>query len=148
MEESVTRNQELAHYLHRAVFLIDRTAERALKQQAGLTLSQFLFLLSLDKTAGVPVSQQTIADHLGINKAAISRQVARLRQKGWFVRGPHATSRREYALSLSEEGLSKLRQAQSVMRQTMTPHYRAAGPEVIRSLRAMCESLEKTMERQ
>jgi DNA-binding MarR family transcriptional regulator len=145
MENQAAYNQQIGHYLHKAVFLVDRLADRTLKREIGITLSQFLFLLSLDRASDLSISQQTIADHLRVDKAAVSRQVVRLREKGWLVRHLHSTSGREYTLSLSDEGLRILRRAQVTMRRTMTPHYSVADPQIVHDLQVMCDSLEESL---
>lgn len=144
MNEQARQNQEKGHYLHRAVFLIDRLANQTLRAEAGITLPQFLFLLSLDREANLALSQQSIASHLGIDKAAVSRHVERLLRKKWIIRTA-ASSRREQAIQLSDEGLRVLHHAQGVMQRTMTPHYQKAGPDLVTQLQALCESLEQTL---
>ncbi len=144
MNEQARQNQEKGHYLHRTVFLIDRLANQTLRAEVGITLPQFLFLLSLDGTANLPLTQQSIANHLGIDKAAVSRHVDRLLRKKWIVRTA-ASSRREQAIRLSDEGLETLRHAQGIMQRTMTPHYQKAGPDLVTQLQAMCESLEQVL---
>jgi DNA-binding MarR family transcriptional regulator len=137
-----TQNQHIGSILHKVVFLIDRIANRALQKEASLTLSQFLILLSLDKTAQLPLSQQTIAGHLGIDKAAVSRQVTALVKKGFVMRMPHRTSRRAYELTLSQNGLQALRVAQAVMLRTMTNHYQHVHRQTLQDLQALQRSLE------
>lgn len=44
------------------------------------------------------ISQQQIADELGIDKAAVARQTANLEKKGYLVRKPSATDKRAKSL--------------------------------------------------
>ncbi len=129
MDKQAHLNQQLGHLLHKVVFLIDRTADRALQKEVGISLSQFLVLLSVDKQSGLVLSQQAIANHLGIHKAAVSRHVDALVKKYWLVRDQHPKSHREYQLRLTNEGERILRQAQGIMRETMSKHYLAAGQQ-------------------
>ena len=143
MDRQARLNQEFGYYLHSTVSLLDKTADKALQAGVGISLSQFLVLLSMDAESGLSLSQQAIADDLGINKAAVSRHIDALVAQGWVERAPHATSRREYQLRMTDSGLQVLRAAQKIMQATMTRHYRAGGDleRLIAGLKAIHDSL-------
>jgi len=146
LDEQARLNQEFGEYLHRTVALLDRVADRALQQSVGISLSQFLVLLSTDADAKLSLSQQNIADHLGINKAAVSRHIDALVAQGWVERAPHPTSGRQVVLRITDEGLLLLRRAQKIMQATMSPHYRAGGDleRMLDNLKAIHASLLAT----
>src|SRR5215211_3905711 len=106
MDQQALLNQQFGYYLHAAVSLLDKTADKALQAQAHISLSQFLVLLSMDGESGLSLSQQAIADDLRINKAAVSRHIDALVAQGWVERTPHVTSRREYQLRMTEAGVT------------------------------------------
>jgi DNA-binding MarR family transcriptional regulator len=145
MEQQGAFNQELARYLHKVVLMIDRTADRALRQNVDISLAQFLVLNNLGHNE-TGLSQQAIADLLGKDKAALSRHVTNLVERKLAVRALNPQSKREYALSLTAEGEMVLTRAKQVMRQAMTPHFLAAGETQARAmlagLKAMHDSLE------
>ena len=143
MTENYRFNQELGLQLHKVVYLMDRTADRAVRAGADVTLSQYLVILSLDKASGFSISQQAIADYLGIHKAAVSRHITLLERKGLVVRGDHLTSKREYNLQLTKAGRDTMIKARASMFRTMTPHFQAAGPELLERLRIFYASLER-----
>jgi DNA-binding MarR family transcriptional regulator len=123
--EQAQRNQALGYLLHAVPDLLDRIADDALRAGAGLTLSQFLLLLGIDTVTVRAPSQQEIARHLKIDRAAVSRQLNRLQARGLVARTPQ--TRRSHAVALTPQGVRVLRSAQRVMEETMTPHYAAAG---------------------
>jgi DNA-binding MarR family transcriptional regulator len=130
-------------YLHKVVYTIDRMADRALLEGAGITASQFLVLRSLDTDTELAISQQAIADYLGIHKAAISRHVSALVQRGLVRRRTPVTSRRQYSLHLTAAGHATLRQGRAIVLDVLAPHFEAAGPQLLDSLQAMHASLER-----
>jgi len=146
MDEKAKRNQELGHYLHKTVFLLDKVAEQSLRKNVHIGLSQFLILLAADKQSGLALSQQEIADHLGINKAAISRHVDSLVNRELLIRKASIDNRQSNTIVITDRGIQLLRKAQLVMRTTMTPHYDAASiggdaNTLLNALKAMHDSL-------
>ena len=146
MNEQAKRNQELGYYLHKVVALLDKRADSILRQNAGISLSQFLILLTADKQSGLSLSQQEIADHLGINKAAVSRHLNTLVQHKLILRETHPVTRQANTISITSAGVKLLRQAQIIMQKTMTPHYDRALNEdegLLRALKVLHDSLAR-----
>ena len=88
------RHQWALHYLHRADLLSRRVADQQLGQQVGTCWAMFLVLDMLEYSGPGGVTQQAIADHLGLTKAAVSRHIATARALGLASRTallpPHA----------------------------------------------------------
>jgi DNA-binding MarR family transcriptional regulator len=133
---------EMNSYLRKVVYTLDRIVDRVLRENVGITLSQFLVLRSLDKTVEHTISQQAIADYLGIHKAAVSRHVNLLVRRGLISRQNHITSRREYDLQLTPTGLAILTEARLVTAQALAPHYQHVGPKLLESLQTLYASFE------
>lgn len=55
------------------------------------------------------MSQQDLADHLGLEKSTVSRLAAGLEARGWLVRERDPANRRLYRLRLTEEGADAAR---------------------------------------
>ncbi len=119
-------NKRFAYYLHTTVNLLDAVADRSLKAQTSMSLSQFLVLLAIHDARGA-TSQQMLAKHLAINKAAISRHGATLEHRGLLVRSRVDGSGRKYTLSLTSKGEEALADARVVLEATMSEHYLAPG---------------------
>jgi DNA-binding MarR family transcriptional regulator len=52
------------------------------------------------------MSQQAIADQLGLTKAAVSRHITTARHRGWLRAEPSSASRRENSVALPTAGLA------------------------------------------
>lgn len=94
----------LTSQLHEVVWLMDRFADRWLKDHHAISFAQFYLLISLQSVA--PISQRGLAQHLFYSDAAVSRMVKLLPE---YI---HVTSTRGRTrmLSLTPKGL-KLVQA-------------------------------------
>lgn len=139
-------NQELALYLHKVVLMIDRTADRALRQNVNISLSQFIILNNIYQSGKNDLSQQNIADYLGIDKAALSRHVANLLNQKLTFRAYNSGSKREYTLSLTEDGEKVLIHAKHIMRKEMTPHFLAAGKMGMKMMLKTLKSIHDSFE--
>lgn len=69
-----------AYDLHVLVARLDRSADRILHAELGLSYPRFLALLTLRRTG--PVTQRTLADELGITEPTAGRTVAALAADG------------------------------------------------------------------
>lgn len=102
--------------LHHLVNELDRIADGILRRQFSLTYSQFLFLVSLQEQG--PLDVTSLANVLGVSKAAVSKRVP------WFqdrrlvdVEGDQQSSRR-VVISISPSGESLVTEAASVLDST------------------------------
>ena len=88
--------------LNHVVGELNKNADRILREEFGLTYSQFLFLVHLD-SAGT-VSSSVLAKNMGVSRAAVSKRVS------WFtsrdlVRSGHTPSdNRVLTLALTSQG--------------------------------------------
>jgi len=67
-----------------------------------VSMSQAFALHELD--TGTPLSQQELADRLGLEKSSVSRMAAEMERKGLLVRERVAHDQRQYRLRLTEHG--------------------------------------------
>jgi len=104
MYEKKTRGEPrtLAMKVRKTAFVMDRIIGRALASDGGLSLSHFMMLFMASRFPGV--TQRTIASHLDLTEAAVSRQADLLKRKGYVVRGRNPQSMRERSLTLTPEG--------------------------------------------
>jgi DNA-binding MarR family transcriptional regulator len=73
-------------------------------QHAGLEVS-LSELMALGELADLEsMSQQDLADRLGLEKSTVSRLAAGLARRGWMVRQRTPSNRRSYQLQLTDEG--------------------------------------------
>ncbi len=88
--------------LHKAVYVIDRGADRLLTESMGGTFSQFLVLMATAQCPGL--SQQKISAFLDLTPAAVSRQVDSLVEEGLLERKQDPSSRRSHVVNLTAKG--------------------------------------------
>lgn len=96
----------LAFRLHQATVLVDRAADRYLREAHGISYSLFVVLM----TAGAlgESSQREIADALAVTRASITQRVAELRSRGLVRVAPDASDARALRVSLTADGESLL----------------------------------------
>lgn len=94
----------LLHYLHRADLLSRRVADQQLGELIGIGRAPFLILDMVAAADAHGMSQQAIADQLGLTKAAVSRHIATARDRGWLRAEPSSASRRENIVALTTAG--------------------------------------------
>src|SRR6266702_3241980 len=68
----------------------------------SISISEMFALMEL--AAGASMSQQTLADHLHLEKSTVSRLIKELEQRGWVKRERDLHDSRMFQLSLSDEG--------------------------------------------
>ncbi len=88
--------------LNRLVGSLNRAADRLLRQNYGMTYSQFLFVVSLRDSGAV--SSGVLADRLGVSAAAVSKRTQWFVERGLVVAKPLATDARSVSLALTETG--------------------------------------------
>jgi DNA-binding MarR family transcriptional regulator len=84
-----------------------------------LTLSQTFALHELD--LGRPLSQQELAERLGLEKSSVSRLAADLERKGLLVRERDPANRRFYRLRLTDRGRAHHARAGALFRERIAP---------------------------
>jgi DNA-binding MarR family transcriptional regulator len=72
-------------------------------KETGISLGLFMVLSVLHATTA-PVTQQAIADRLGLTKGTVSKLLESARQSGYAETSPSPTSRRERAVTLTDAG--------------------------------------------
>jgi len=68
----------------------------------SVSLSEMFALMVL--SAGAPMSQQVLAEHLHLEKSTVSRLIKHLEQRGWVKRVRDLHDTRMFRLHLSDEG--------------------------------------------
>jgi DNA-binding MarR family transcriptional regulator len=94
--------------IRRVAGLLDRSGEALFRSQLGISLAQFLVLSVVDAHPG-SLSQQAIADRLGLTKGTVSKQIENAIAAGLMTvqMAPH--SRRENVVALTDHGTKLVR---------------------------------------
>jgi DNA-binding MarR family transcriptional regulator len=92
--------------LHKSVFLLDKLADKTLKESFGMSASQFRILLAIGSQT--EISQKDIADYWEMTEAAVSRMLNPLIDKKLIIRSENRDNRSKNCLKLSRIGLATL----------------------------------------
>jgi DNA-binding MarR family transcriptional regulator len=99
---------------------VTRTAlNRALHQQAGMSLAENLVLCQVAMAPNRRLRMVDLADLLTIGKSAVTKTVDRLEDRGWVSRERDAADRRIVYATLSHDGARAFDRAQPVFAQTV-----------------------------
>lgn len=89
--------------LRKAATMTERRAEAVVMKETGISLGLFM-VLSVLHANSTPVTQQAIADRLGLTKGTVSKLLEGARQAGYAETAPSPTSKRERAVTLTRGG--------------------------------------------
>jgi DNA-binding MarR family transcriptional regulator len=130
----------LWYLIRRVAGLMDRQGEALFRRELGISLAQFLVLSVVDAHPG-PLSQQAIADRVGLTKGSVSRQIDHAVAAGLMTVRVASHTRRENSVTLTEAGTTLVRHgdaltqtSRAVMRDTADPEDLTAAIRVLRSL--------------
>jgi DNA-binding MarR family transcriptional regulator len=135
----------LWYLVRRAAALMDQQGEALLRRELGVSLAQFLVLSVVDAHPG-PLSQQAIAERVGLPKGSVSRQIDHAVAAGLMTVRVAPHTRRENAVSLTEAGTALVRRGDELTEASRVAMRDAADPAdlvaAIRALRGLLTVLE------
>ena len=134
----------LWYLVRRTAALMDQQGEALLRRELGVSLAQFLVLSVVDAHPG-PLSQQAIADRVGLTKGSVSRQIDHAVTAGLMTVRVAPHTRRENAVSLTEAGTALVRRGDALTETSRAALRDAADPAdlaaAIRALRGLLQVL-------
>jgi DNA-binding MarR family transcriptional regulator len=135
----------LWYLIRRAAALMDHQGETLLRRELGISLAQFLVLSVVDAHPG-PLSQQAIADRVGLTKGSVSRQIEQAVAGGLMAVRVAAHTRRENAVTLTGKGTALVREGDALTKTSRAALRDAADPAdvaaAIRVLGSLLNALE------
>ena len=136
----------LWYLVRRTADLMDRRSEELIRAELGISLAQFLVLSVVDAHPG-PLSQQAIADRVGLTKGSVSRQIDHAVAAGLMTVRVATHTRRENAVTLTSAGTALVRQGDALTHAARAAISAAADPAdhtaAIRLLRSLLPVLER-----
>jgi DNA-binding MarR family transcriptional regulator len=136
----------LWYLIRRLAALMDREGDALCRRELGISLAQFLVLSVVDAYPG-PLSQQAIADRLGLTKGTVSRQIDNAVAAGLMTVQVAAHTRRENAVALTSAGAGVVRNGDALMQDSRSALLGAVTPKelhaVIGPLRALLRIVEQ-----
>ncbi len=132
--------------IRRVAGLMDRTGESLFRSRLGISLAQFLVLSVIDAYPG-DLSQQAIADRLGLTKGTVSKQLDGAITAGLVSVSPSPTSRRENRISLTEAGTALVRRGDAAFDEARAVAQPDIPPADLRTTIATLAALNEALER-
>jgi DNA-binding MarR family transcriptional regulator len=135
----------LWYLIRRAAALMDHQGEVLLRRELGVSLAQFLVLSVVDAHPG-PLSQQAIADRVGLTKGSVSRQIDQAVAAGLITVRVASHTRREHAVTLTAAGTALVRRGDALTQASRTALQDAADPGDLAAALRVLRSLLKVLE--
>jgi DNA-binding MarR family transcriptional regulator len=136
----------LWYLVRRVAGLMDRQGEALFRRELGISLAQFLVLSVVDAHPGT-LSQQAVADRLGLTKGTVSRQIEAAAAAGLMTVRVAAHTRRENAVALTKTGTALVRKGDALFHgsraailDAIDPADLTAAVRVLRGVQAALES--------
>jgi DNA-binding MarR family transcriptional regulator len=120
-------NAALWFLVRRLAGSLDRAGDALFRRELGVSLAQFLVLSVIDAHPG-PLSQQAVADRLGLTKGTVSRQIDAGVAAGLITVQVAAHTRRENALALTPAGTAMVRDGDAYMERANASLREAIAP--------------------
>ncbi|WP_435748869.1 MarR family winged helix-turn-helix transcriptional regulator [Microbacterium sp. PMB16] len=137
--------EQLWFEVRKAATMMERRAESVVMAKTGVTLGLFM-VLSVLHARDTPVSQQAIADRLGLTKGTVSRLLESARREGYVTSEVATASRRERAVALTVSGRKVVDAGDAALALSDLAHFATEEPTaalaVIDGLRAFIASME------
>jgi DNA-binding MarR family transcriptional regulator len=135
----------LWYLVHRVASLMDRQSEALFRRELGISMAQFLVLSVVDAHPGA-LSQQAVADRVGLTKGTVSRQIDHAVAAGLMTVRVAEHTRRENAVALTEAGTALVRKGDAFTQSSRDAMLDGADPQelaaTISLLRGMLRALD------
>ena len=135
----------LWYLIRRTADLMEQQGDALLRRELGISLAQFLVLSVVDAHPG-PLSQQAIADRVGLTKGTVSRQIDHAVAAGLMTVRVAAHTRRENAVTLTQAGTALVRQGDTLTQAPRAALQDATDPEDLTAAVRFLGSLLKVLE--
>lgn len=109
--------------LGRANDALGRILDRELQAQRGITLTEYLLLLTLRYSPAGQLPLGDLAGEVPLTKSGVTRLVDRMEVAGFVERSPCATDRRIIYAVITASGRAELRKAWPVHRRGIDAHF-------------------------
>jgi DNA-binding MarR family transcriptional regulator len=135
----------LWYLVRRVGALMDHQGEAVFRRELGVSLAQFLVLSVVDAHPG-PLSQQAVADRVGLTKGTVSRQIDQAVAAGLMTVRVAPHTRRENAVALTEAGTNLVRRGDKLAQGSRAAMLDAVDPAdlttAVRVLGGLLQALE------
>jgi DNA-binding MarR family transcriptional regulator len=118
-------DRALSLALHTLTARLDRTADRILRAEQGLSYRRFLVLFMVD-LIGTP-TQRALAEHLGVTEPSVSRMTSALARTGLLEARPDPVGGNRRQLHLTANGRELVRRCRQLLEARLAALVEASG---------------------
>ena len=97
-------SKSFMYSIHQMHFLVQKRLDHVLSQHKSLSFSQFMILVGFMCSSNHGVSQTSIAEHLNLTEATVSRHISSLVDLKMLSRSLDKTNRRKHNITITEKG--------------------------------------------
>ncbi len=131
--------------VRRLAGLLDRQGEAWCRSELGVSFAQFLVLSVVDAHPGA-LSQQAVAERLGLTKGTVSRQIDHAVTAGLMTVQVAPHTRRENVVALTSEGTALVRRGDALFEQSRAELLDAVEPQQLTAALRVLQGLRRTLE--
>ena len=135
----------LWYLVRRVAGQLDRQGDAMFRGELGVSLAQFLVLSVVDAYPG-HLSQQAIADRLGLTKGTVSRQIEAAVAAGLMTVETAAHTRRENAVALTRTGTALVRKGDRLARDSRSAMLGSVSSSDLATTLRVLAALVRTLE--
>lgn len=85
-------------------------AEKQLQSTHGISLSDFDVLVTVHEAEKHSLSMCSLTDTVLVTTSGLSRSVQRLAERGWLIKEPSPTDKRQVTLKLTDDGIAAFKE--------------------------------------
>lgn len=135
----------LWYLIRRVAGLMDRQGDALFRHELGVSLAQFLVLSVVDAYPG-RLSQQAVADRLGLTKGTVSRQIDAAVAAELMTVEVARHTRRENAIALTKAGTALVREGDALLQHSRDALLDAVTPTELPAARHVLQALLQALE--
>ncbi len=135
----------LWYLIRRVAGLMDRQGDALFRHELGVSLAQFLVLSVVDAYPG-RLSQQAVADRLGLTKGTVSRQIDAAVAAELMTVEVARHTRRENAIALTKAGTALVREGDVLLQHSRDALLDAVTPTELPAARHVLQALLQALE--
>ncbi len=125
---------------------LSKQTDELLVNEIGLSYSQYRILLALEWNPRA--QQKTIALHLGLTEASVSRQIKLLSASKLISVSRDPLNRRTHTIAVTPLGMQQTEAATATLRRTYEPIYSTFGDGQLQQITQNLQLLQTTLRRQ
>ena len=136
-------NKDVIFIMHALMFSFDKKVEILLQENLDLSFSQFTILMGIHYCPDS--TQKTVSSYINHTEAAVSRQIEKLKEKGYVLIVDNPNSRREHILNITKKGQEQFEKAYILISKLSKKIFESITNENMEIIRKSLDKVYKDM---